>query len=522
MTLAAHAPPTFWDELSPLPDVLLVAAKIGTVLFAVAAVVETVRLIRGRRGAGAPALRGRLARLVSFLVLAGAVWPIAARIGDAEILRRQAAPLAMIVLWTLLALPALRLSAPAGWVRWTRWGSLAAADAAFGAALALAATHTHAPLNFPLFLAFAAAAHLAVALGWFARGAVAAGWRFFAWAAVLFFTADFFLPYAALAEQRAPATRVAHTVLARPDLRQAFFTAAGDAALVRTAAGELLRVNLADGRASALLPPTQPPVRLLAMDPGRTTFVTAFDAGVRRPLQRFLADTAALRDAYEGALPFAPAALLSGRGWLIVAGGGRGANALLCNDGYFGGGASRPLGDSCRELFLPVARVGRMLAEPSHGTVYVTEGDRWLARGSRLLALDANAGAIRHWSTVGAGVGDLAFDARREILFVGRPGRGLLEERTYDTLTWFGALSGPPGDDLLALDGKRNLLLAASRGSGYLSIYDLTTGKRVALTPVGEGLASLDYHEASGAALLCLDRGLVVVRATELPDLLDR
>jgi hypothetical protein len=522
VSLFAYVPPDIWDDLASLPAILPGVALAGSVVFGAAALWSAASLARAWRRTDDATKRDRGWQIVALLAIAALLPSLAARIADAETVRRQAPSVNIVLLWLLLAWPALRQAPRPSGVRWAKWISLAVADLAVGGALIGLWASRGFELSLPFFAGFVALSHAAAGLDAVARGGgQRVFWRFAALLALLFVTADFFVPPAVEAGRRARDVAAIRTVAAgRNHFREAFFNYAGDVATVATTRGRLQIVRVATGEVKDAPADATPPIRLLSIDPLRQSVTAAFDPAAPLGLQDYFAGDLKHKGAYRGGLPFTTLALLNGDRFIMAAGEGPRANARLCAAFEADFGATKPAEEMCHDLRLPFPRVGSLTATLTRGVIYAAEGDRWLSAGKRLLMIRAADASPRRLETIGPGIGGMAIDAKRNFLFVARPRLGVIEGRALDTLRSVGGMVGEPGDDLLAYDGERNLLLAANPHNGYLNIYDPTRGKRVARAPIGPGISNLDYHRPTAAALLCTERGLVLVKILELPEML--
>jgi hypothetical protein len=506
----------FFEVIAPLPDVLLVA---GLVLAAACVVLALAMLWRARRRAGAARLDD-LWRAALALVFAPLPWLAARQIFERRELLDKLPSLGIAALWLLLALPALLAAPSRGKVRWSVLVSLAISDAAAGALLVYGLSDGRAALSLWPLAAFAVLLHAAAFAHVLPRGAALRGWRWALFLAAAFLTAGFFAPPATRLEARQPPASVARVAPSRPArFHEAWLSHDGERAwALDRPGGKLYEVNLADGSVRAPLPADTRPIAALAVSPDRKLLALAHVRGSALRLQT-LDSAGRPRTAFHGGSEFEVRTVLVGERYVIAAGEGDGVNYLQCPVAPDDAEPNAAVERRCRELRAPLPRIGGLTATPLQALVFAAEGDKWLARGWRLLTIGTEDGTLARRAGVGAGLGRAAFDSREQLLYVARPDLGGVETLTRDELTRRDWIKLEPGVDWPTIDRQRDWLLTVSQRNGYFLAYDLKRRRMASRTPIGAGVTCLDALPEQGLALICAARGLVVLRLDELAGL---
>lgn len=509
--------------LAPLPNYLGYAAGVFAAFCLAAALCNFWRVLRGPRRPTHLSRGAAAWRLAGFLAWGALPFAVLWLIADRERLLLRLPSLGIGALWTLSLLPALTFGADGRLARWLRLGNLLLTDAAAGVFFAhFIRQMTHEIFFLPLIF-FTLVLHVAVLTGWTVRGARRRHLRWLIFLLLLLFSADFFRPAGTMFHQRdlliGPVRQIKGIV---GPLHQALLDRQGESAfvLLHRGATEFYQVQLSDGAASRIA--TAAPIAALALDPSRRTLAVAYEKESARIVELFDAVSLTSQGYFQGGGEFTPQALSISDRYVAVGGEGKTSNLLICptatpEPGYL---------DECKKFKLPLSRIGQLAIAPGR-YVFAAEGERWLADGWSIQVVSLAKGELLHRMALGQTLGEMIYDPLAYHLYVARPALGQVEICAVDRKLIPRGLAPTENEQelgwrYLRLDDKRNLLIGASRQTGYVVVYNLKTKQVTARLAIGSGISSLDYHPTQSMLLVAADRGLVRINLSELPGMNSR
>ncbi|HPM75594.1 MAG TPA: hypothetical protein PK961_00785 [bacterium] len=424
------------------------------------------------------------------------------------------------VLWTAALLPALLIPAGHRSARLVRMIDLALADALALLLVYWRVIGTEYSLNFFALGAFALILHLTVIFSLAALGQAHLKTRWALLAMLLFFGSSFVLT-PALAADRLKFN--GQTVFEVGDINESISGAAleqdGTRAFVlfERTPRKLFFVDLETGHRQAIFNSAEAQFEFFTLDPKRELLAAPTKKMFERRMYLFTATPFIPRGRYQGGESFTAMAAAVSDNYTVVGGEGANANFRLCRvlDGR--GGDDWPIAQICRELLLPIKRVGHVLILSSRNLAVVAEGKKDLAQGYQAMVIDLNGGRVLYAADLGRGLGQMAYDELMGMIYFARPETGVVEARIIDKLELRETLQLEPGVEFIRIDGNRRLLLAASPRTGRFVVYNLETKKVLSRVAIGSGIKSMDYSTEHGLALLNAKRGLVVVKTFDLP-----
>ncbi len=423
-------------------------------------------------------------------------------------------------LWTAALLPALLIPAQKKSARLVRMINLAAADALALLLVYWRVIGTEYALDFIKLGAFALILHLTVIFSLAALGQTHLKTRWALLAMILFFGSSFVLT-PGLAADRLRLN--GQTIFEVGDLNDVIKGAAleqdGTRAFVlfdRTPR-KLFFVDLESGHRQAIFNSTQAQFEFFALDSKRELLVAPTKKMFEKRMYLFTATPFIPRGRYQGGESFTAMTAAVEGNYLVVGGEGANANFRICRvlDGR--GGDDWPIPQACRELLMPIKRVGHALLLSSRNLVVITEGKKDFAQGYRAMIIELNGGRVLYSADLGRGLGQVVYDELMGMMYFARPEAGTVEARITDKFELRETIPLEPGVELLTIDNKRRLLLAASPRTGRFVIYHLETKKILSRVAIGSGIKSMDYSTENGLTLFNAKRGLVAVKALDLP-----
>ncbi|HPQ68798.1 MAG TPA: hypothetical protein PKW95_06695 [bacterium] len=465
-----------------------------------------------RREAGIEAIKRVVWGLVPFLLINRL------RLTDQFI--DQLPSLLIGALWAAALLPALLIPAQKKSARLVRMINLALADVLALLLIYWRVIGTEYSLNFITLGAFALILHLTVIFSLAALGQAHVKTRWALLVMVLFFGSSFVLT-PALAADRLKLN--GQTIFEVGDLNEQINGAAleqdGTRAFVlfdRTPR-KLFFVDLESGHRQAIFNSTQAHFEFFTLDPKRELILAPTKKMFEKRMYLFTATPFIPRGRYQGGESFTALTAAVEGNYLVVGGEGANANFRICRvlDGR--GGDDWPIAQSCRELLLPIKRVGNVLLLSSRNLAVLTEGKKDFARGYQAMVIELNGGRVLYSADLGRGLGQMAYDELMGMIYFARPETGTIEVRFSDKLALQETIPLEPGVDFITIDNRRRLLLAASSYTGRFVIYNMETKKILSRVAIGSGIKSMDYSAEHGLTLFNAKRGLVAVKTFDLP-----
>lgn len=510
------------QALEPVPQILQVLAFLWALVFFVRAFKPLWRLLRGPRQDGHPTRKEAAA-----LALGRFVWGALPYVSFALLLtpetmfHRHPAYLIALV-WTVLFIPALLWPSGSRKAMIIRLTGMIVADVIGATLLIGQVTDNNFGLNIPLLALFLIVLHASTGLGLLARGRPRLATRWAALVLVLLLCAGFLFSPAQMANRHDLSFGAVRQVPGtKGPIVDAVFDQIGRTAFVIFAdkPREIFRVTIADGETKLLYNTQLQHLSALATDPNRTLLVAAANRSSDKRIFLFDVFPFSPRGSYSGGNNTIALDAAVDENYVLAAGEGEATNFRLCPVKQGSGADSWSSRTTCRELALPLARVGHLQLLSNRSLAIAAEGGSGFSEGWRLFSVALHNGNIMRAELVGRSVGGMAYDPGGYPFYLARPRSGNVEVRTAEKLDVLDRFTVEPGVDLLQLDDKLELLLATSRRTGNFVVVDLKTKRVLVREPVGTGIRSLDYMPAQAKVLIGADRGLIVVNLADLPDL---